>query len=128
VLHPVKALAGSSCKITHADGSISSSHFPEYVAPLNPFKNIGAMQWECNGHKYNLAFQGETFETEDQRNWTDASYKTFCTPLDKPFPVQMLKGDEVCQCVTSQGYKSVNRNKLNRHKGGTSCHWNWRFY
>ena len=28
-----------------------------------------------------LAFEGDIFEMEDQRNWTDASFKTYCTPL-----------------------------------------------
>lgn len=27
---------------------------------------------------------GDPFEMEDQRNWTDASFKTFCTPLWEP--------------------------------------------
>ena len=29
---------------------------------------------------------GDVFEMEDQRNWTDASFKTYCTPLRQPFP------------------------------------------
>lgn len=29
-------------------------------------------------------FEGDVFEMEDQRNWTDASYKTYCTPWGCP--------------------------------------------
>ena len=37
--------------------------------------------------------------TEDQRNWTDASFKTYCTPLEIPYPVQVTKGDKVYQRI-----------------------------
>ena len=39
-----------------------------------------------------VRFEGETFEMEDQRNWTDASYKTYCTPLSLPYPVEVKEG------------------------------------
>ena len=37
--------------------------------------------------------EGETFETEDQRNWSDASFKTYGTPLHLPYPVEVAGGD-----------------------------------
>ena len=46
-----------------------------------------------------LEFSGELFELEDQRNWTDASYKTFCTPLHLPRPVQITAGEAIEQTV-----------------------------
>ena len=33
--------------------------------------------------------EGDTFEMEDQRNWSDASYKTYVRPLALPWPYQM---------------------------------------
>jgi hypothetical protein len=36
---------------------------------------------------------------EDQRNWTDASYKTFSTPLRLPFPVEIPQGAYVRQSI-----------------------------
>ena len=39
--------------------------------------------------------EGETFETEDQRNWSDASFKTYGTPLHLPFPVEVEEGTRV---------------------------------
>ncbi len=39
------------------------------------------------------------FETEDQRNWTDASFKTYGTPLELPFPVSIENGTRVRQSV-----------------------------
>ena len=37
---------------------------------------------------------------EDQRNWTDDSYKTYCTPLRLPFPVEVAAGTRLGQSVT----------------------------
>ena len=47
-----------------------------------------------------VCMEGDTFETEDHRNWTDASYKTYCTPLGKPFPAEVKKGTRIRQAVT----------------------------
>jgi hypothetical protein len=47
-----------------------------------------------------VQFKGEVFEMEDQRNWTDASFKTYCTPLELPFPVEIRDGTSIRQCVT----------------------------
>src|SRR5258707_15141553 len=47
-----------------------------------------------------VRFEGDIFEMEDQRNWTDASYKTYCTPLGLPFPAKVEKGARVKQAVT----------------------------
>jgi hypothetical protein len=44
--------------------------------------------------------EGETFETEDQRNWSDASFKTYGTPLHLPYPVEVKEGTRISQSVT----------------------------
>ena len=44
-----------------------------------------------------IGFVGEVFEIEDQRNWTDASYKTYCRPLARPFPYRIEPGETVEQ-------------------------------
>ncbi len=98
--HPIRETAGEPVEITRADSSKSAAAFPEHIAPDNPFKNLTAMKWRCKGNWYSLDFTGDLFETEDQRNWTDASFKTFCTPLEKPFPVALEKGREIRQKVT----------------------------
>ena len=35
---------------------------------------------------------GDAFEMEDQRNWADASFKTYVRPLSKPRPYVIAKG------------------------------------
>ena len=34
---------------------------------------------------------------EDQRNWTDASFKTYGTPLKNPSPVEVKAGTKISQ-------------------------------
>ena len=48
----------------------------------------------------NLTFEGDIFETEDQRNWIDASYKTYSTPIAAPRPATVHAGTRIEQQVT----------------------------
>jgi hypothetical protein len=49
-----------------------------------------------------LTLDGDAFELEDQRNWTDASFKIYSTPLRLPYPVEILEGTQVSQSVSLQ--------------------------
>ncbi len=101
VMHPIESCKGKLCKITHSSGKTTISEFPKYIAAKQPFLDIRGMEWEPSPNmKVELFFEGDIFETEDQRNWTDASYKTYCTPLAEPFPKTLKKGDSVAQTVT----------------------------
>jgi D-apionolactonase len=103
VLHPIEGCAGEACCIVQDDGTQMDSAFPRFIAPENPFQDITAIRHNvADGIWADLAFEGDVFEMEDQRNWTDASFKTFCTPLRRPFPVQINRGDKVFQRVTVQ--------------------------
>ncbi|CAN5489032.1 hypothetical protein BH23BAC1_BH23BAC1_32000 [soil metagenome] len=100
ILHPIKECVGRVCEITEPDGEKYISKFPELISPHQPFKNIKAMRWPLMGNSFaTINFEGEIFETEDQRNWTDASFKTYCTPLELPFPVTIDKGAQVKQLI-----------------------------
>ncbi|MFP4562916.1 MAG: hypothetical protein ACLFRY_06355 [Spirochaetia bacterium] len=100
VLHPMD-LAGHRCVVTHSDGKITEGFFPGYVSPHQPFCDISRIHCEVEeGLECETEFSGEIFEMEDQRNWTDASFKTYCTPLGLPFPVTVEEGTEVHQAVT----------------------------
>jgi D-apionolactonase len=99
ILHPIH-LAGQPVEITTTDG-VKQGYFPEQIAPKDPFLNMTAMRHPvAPGVEVRLTFEGDLFETEDQRNWTDASYKTFCTPLGLPFPVEIKQEEVVRQSVT----------------------------
>jgi hypothetical protein len=99
VLHP-PAVAGAELTVTAPDGAVTRTAFPEQIAPHQPAFDIAALRWTLDGVETELQFTGETFEMEDQRNWTDASFKTYSTPLTLPFPVLVPAGQRIEQALT----------------------------
>jgi len=61
---------------------------------------FSALQVALEGVSVSFSFTGDEFETEDQRNWADASYKTFSTPLSRPVPFRIAVGEELSQSIT----------------------------
>jgi len=114
VLHPINDCAGRHCVIIQEDPETKEQKtldlaFPERIAPNVIFTNIRTMSWQVKGlPRATISFTGDLFETEDQRNWTDSSFKTYCTPLRVPFPVTVSPGATVAQSVTLSFDKSVN--------------------
>ncbi len=104
VLHPIRECAGKPCRIRTADDSLADLAFPEFVAnqqPIPGFQNIRSITHDVgDGFLAEVGFLGESFETEDQRNWIDASFKTYGTPLALPFPVEITRGTVITQEVT----------------------------
>jgi D-apionolactonase len=99
VLHPIEGSAGKECIIQHSNSRFENIKFPNLVDPDQPVLDITGMKWINNGLTCILDFYGDVFETEDQRNWTDASFKTYCTPLEKPIPATLIKGEGVNQRI-----------------------------
>jgi hypothetical protein len=103
VLHPA-AQAGAACEIEHADGARETAALPKFIygkQPLLPFEELRGLRVHLRGGAVaDMRFEGDIFEMEDQRNWTDASFKTFCTPLRLTYPVPVKQGDVVQQAVT----------------------------
>ena len=101
VLHPPETCAGRSCVVEHDDGTRVTDEFPYHIAPHQPFVAMRAIAHQLAPELWaEVRFAGDVFEMEDQRNWTDASYKTYCTPLHLPFPVEIAAGEVVAQSVT----------------------------
>jgi hypothetical protein len=101
VLHPPKECAGTRCTVEHPDRSREESTFPLRISPRQPFLEMTTITHEvAPGLEAEVRFEGDVFEMEDQRNWTDASFKTYCTPLRLPFPVEVAAGTRVRQSVT----------------------------
>ena len=85
VLHPIAECAGRPCIVRFQDGSVLLGDFPRDIAPQQPFKNLQTLAHELlPGLRAQVRFEGEIFEMEDQRNWSDASFKTYGTPLALP--------------------------------------------
>jgi D-apionolactonase len=99
VLHPA-SVAGKPCTIRHTDHTTETGAFPDAISPHQPFFDIAAIAQEAApGVTATVLFTDEVFEMEDQRNWTDASYKTYSTPLGLPFPVEVPQGTTIRQTV-----------------------------
>lgn len=99
VLHPLKGCSGERIDVVHTDGSGETGVFPRLISGVQPFRDIAGFTWRTANWTARLRFEGDIFEMEDQRNWTDASFKTYCTPLSLPFPVAVNPGDQVRQRV-----------------------------
>jgi hypothetical protein len=101
VLHPAKECAGQPCTVEKTDGTILRGVFPRLVSPHQPFLEIAAMRHEVTpGVEAEVRYEGEVFEMEDQRNWSDASFKTYSTPLSLPLPAEVREGERIRQAVT----------------------------
>lgn len=99
ILHPLEGVKGLPCSVSHPDQSVTSLNFPGQISPGSPVSNIAAMEWENDTAKCRIEFEGDVWEMEDHRNWTDSSYKTYCTPLSLPFPSEVKEGEDLSQRV-----------------------------
>jgi D-apionolactonase len=100
VLHPLKGVVGKEVEVEHVDGKLAKSKFPALVDPVQPFLHIRALAHAAMpGVKATVRFEGDAWEMEDHRNWTDASFKTYVRPLALPWPYTLKAGETVQQAV-----------------------------
>ncbi|WP_051377292.1 D-apionate lactonase [Paraburkholderia dilworthii] len=101
VLHPIDGVAGAPARVEHSDGTVESAAFPVSIDPWQPFKDIRAIEHDLSSHlTVRCEFAGDVFEMEDQRNWSDASFKTYSRPLEWPWPYTLQAGAALEQSVT----------------------------
>jgi D-apionolactonase len=101
VLHPVVGVAGQPVTVEHADGTIEHARWPDRIDPWQPFKEIAAITHRvANGVEATTRFEGDVLEMEDQRNWTDGSYKTYVRPLALPWPYMLEKDKAFSQRIS----------------------------
>ncbi len=89
VLHPIGPGAGAPFRAWSATGSTAGT-LPTLIEPpriedgvylpLIPAYTTFELE-QGNGADVRFAFEGDLFEMEDERSWTDASFKTYCTPF-----------------------------------------------
>lgn len=100
VLHPLKGVVGHKVEVEHVDGKVEKSIFPKLVNPIQPFLHIRSLSHEVlPGVKATVRMEGDTWEMEDHRNWTDASFKTYVRPLALPWPYTLKAGQAVKQSI-----------------------------
>jgi D-apionolactonase len=101
VLHPIAGVAGERVRIEQVDGTFVEGRFPRLIDPVQPMRNLRALTHEpVDRLTVTCRLDGDTFEMEDQRNWTDASFKTYSRPLALPWPFTLSAGERLLQTVT----------------------------
>jgi len=101
ILHPIAGLAGSPVTVEHTDGSVVATKLPDLIDPWQPFKDLRAITHEVRpGVTAQCRMEGDVFEMEDQRNWSDASYKTYVRPLALPWPYVLPAGETNRQTIS----------------------------
>jgi hypothetical protein len=117
VLHPIEGVAGTACTVEHVDGTIEETEFSLLIDPVQPMTALRAITHEfLPGLKVTCRMEGDTFEMEDQRNWTDASYKTYVRPLALPWPYTIPKGEVIDQRVRLTVSGSASRIESNEKR------------
>jgi hypothetical protein len=100
VLHPLQGVAGGAVQVRHPDGTTRTASFPSLISPSQPARDIAGLAHSVGPVLVDMSFTGEVFEMEDQRNWSDASFKTYCRPLGLPRPFAVLAGETIRQEIT----------------------------
>jgi hypothetical protein len=99
ILHPIVGIAGTPATVEHVDGHIVETRFPDQIEPWQPFMDMRAISHSVTaGVSARCLMEGDTFEMEDQRNWSDASYKTYVRPLALPWPYHVPANEQQACC------------------------------
>lgn len=112
VLLPLAGVAGSRVQVIHTDGRQETVLLPSLISPSQPLFDIRQLRlspvptWDVR-----LDFEGGVFEMEDQRNWSDASFKIYNRPLAWPTPYVLEAGETLTQRVTVSlvGHEEADR-------------------
>jgi hypothetical protein len=99
VLHPADA-AGLDLEVRHTDGTVERTRFPTVISPSQPVFDIRALTCRpAPGLLVTCRMEADLpqdpagrFEMEDQRNWSDASFKTYVGSLLDPWPYRLEAG------------------------------------
>ena len=108
ILHPPVEYAGQPFA-GHTPGGLVTGRLPTLVGPQRYegglyfplFDAVSSLtvSLAC-GVEAQFDFVGDLFEMEDQRNWTDGSFKTYCTPLALGYPHTAAAGQAFAQRVS----------------------------
>ncbi|CAN7590673.1 hypothetical protein LJR235_004265 [Pararhizobium sp. LjRoot235] len=101
ILHPIVGVAGAPVTVEHVNGEIEDTKLPDLIEPWQPFEDMRAITHNAlAGVSVECRMEGDTFEMEDQRNWSDASYKTYVRPLALPWPYRIPPDEPIVQQIT----------------------------
>lgn len=108
VHHPLRECAGrpfhASSPEDQTDGVLPVSIEPQrfvdgrLTALFPPYNQLNISLRD--GLAVRFDFDGDLFEMQDHRNWTDGNYKSYGTPMAVPYPIDAPAGARIRQAVT----------------------------
>ena len=120
VHHPVTGYAGQPFIGSTPDGPVAG-HLPDAIGPqihlddgtdLPLFEPVNDLTIShASGGQVRFCFSGDLWEMEDQRNWTDASYKSASTPAKLGYHHEASAGQVFDQSVETRaaGFPAAGR-------------------
>jgi len=100
ILHPLAGVVGTELDVEHDDGSSRKLTMPVQISPGQPIMDIRALTHRPRrGVSVTTRFEGDIFEMEDHRNWSDASFKTYNRPIGLPYPYVLDADTAVFQTI-----------------------------
>ncbi len=101
ILHPLDGFAGTEVHVDHASAPARDLTIPARISPGQPVMDMRAITHRpVPGLTVETRFDGDIFEMEDHRNWSDASFKTYSRPIGLPYPYRLVPDVPVAQSVT----------------------------
>lgn len=101
ILHPLDGFAGTEVTVDHASSPARNLVIPAQISPGQPVMDMRAITHRpVAGLEVETRFEGDIFEMEDHRNWSDASFKTYSRPIGLPYPYKLEPAAPVTQAVT----------------------------
>ncbi len=101
LLLPLREYVGQFIWVKSPGGLMEPLNLPEAINPHQPFLDLESLAHQIEPEVLaQVTFSGETFEMEDQRNWSDGSFKIYSPPQARPKPSVVDVGWETNQSVT----------------------------
>ena len=106
LLHPA-SVAGRCLLVEHTNGAREEAVFPLRISPSQPVFDIRELTYAVSEQAaVTCRLEADLphdrrgkFEMEDQRNWSDASFKTYVASLLDPWPYELPAGKSSTQRV-----------------------------
>jgi hypothetical protein len=117
VHHPLRESVGQPYRARTPEGEVSGA-LPEIIDPQQiengtltaMFAPYDSLRITLKGGvEVGFDFEGDLFEMQDHRNWTDANYKSYGTPLAVPYPMDARPGQKLHQKVTLSVLKAPDQ-------------------
>jgi D-apionolactonase len=98
VLQSTTEFCGRTLSVTAENGTIQQLVLPQEIAPWPLFTDAREISYRLDEFPpIQLSLSGDLFEAEDQRNWSDASFKIYSRPLRLPNPYRVDEGSRIQQ-------------------------------